>query len=129
MTAELTPLEEQVIAVSLSDPLSSLVRRGNFFLWFFGHRATSLPLANPRLEALRRYAILSRTSNQSLPQDECDHLTRAGYDAPQKEVIDRLIAPYRLQHNFRVRAGNLVRRGAGNRAPGRPPTPSSRRPD
>lgn len=124
MANELTPLEEQVIAVSLVDRRSSLLPRSHIFLWFFGHRATSLPLANSRLEALRRYAILSRTSKNDLPQDECDRLILAGYDAPQKEAIDRLIAPYRLQHNFRVLAGSFVRRGAENRTPGRlPPSP------
>lgn len=120
MADELTPLEKQVIAVSLGDPRSSLMPRSNVFLWFFGHRVTSLPLANPRLEALRRYAILSRTSKQSLPQDECDRLCHAGYDARQKEAIDRLIAPHRMHNNFRVRVGSFVRRRAGNRAPDSP---------
>jgi len=124
MANELTPLEEQVIAVSLGDRRSSLTPRSSFFLWFFGHRARSLPLANPRLEALRRYAILSRTSKQGFPQDECDRLVQAGYDAPQKEAIDRLIAPYRLQHDFRVCDRSFARRRAENRTPGRlPPSP------
>ena len=123
MANELTALEEQVVAVSLGDPLSSLMVRSNIFLWFVGHRSRSLPLANPRLEALRRYAILSRTSNQALPQDECDRLVLAGYDAQQKEAIDLLIAPHRQQHDFRVRAGSFARRGADNRAPGRLPSP------
>lgn len=121
MADELTPLEKQVIALSLGDPRSSLMPRSNVFLWFFGHRATSLPLANPRLEALRRYAILSRTSKQTPPQDECDRLCRAGYDSRQKEAIDRLIAPHRMQNSFRVRVGSVVWRRAENRAPGRPP--------
>lgn len=120
MADELTPLEKQVIAVSLGDPRSSLMPRSNIILWFFGHRATSLPLANPRLEALRRYAILSRTSKQSLPSGECDRLCQAGYDARQKEAIDRLIAPHRMQNDFRVRVGSSVRRRAENRAPGCP---------
>jgi len=118
MADELTPLEKQVIALSLGDPHSSLMPRSNIFLWFFGHRVTSLPLANPRLEALRRYAILSRTSKQSLPSSECARLCHAGYDARQKEAIDRLIAPHRMQNNFRVRVGSFVRRRAENRAPG-----------
>lgn len=120
MADELTPLEKQVIALSLGDPRSSLMPRSHIFLWLFGHRATSLPLANPRLEALRRYVILSRTSKQALPQDECDRLCHAGYDSRQKEAIDLLIAPHRMQDNFRVRVGSLARRRAENRAPGRP---------
>lgn len=119
MADELTLLEKQVIALSLGDPHSSLIPRSNFCLWFLGHRATSLPLANPRLEALRRYAILSRTSKQALPQDECDSLHRAGYDSRQKDAIDRLIAPHHMQNSFRARVGGFVRRRAKNRAPDR----------
>lgn len=123
MADELTPLEKQVIALSFGDPRSSLVPRSNISLWFFGHRATSLPLANPRLEALRRYAILSRTSMQTLPQNECDRLRHAGYDSRQKEAIDRLIVPH-TQNNFCARVGRLVRLRAENRAPGLLPPPT-----
>ncbi|WP_168707912.1 MipA/OmpV family protein [Sphingopyxis sp. PAMC25046] len=123
MADELTPLEKQVIALALGDTRSSLMPRRNIFFWLFGHRATSLPLANPRLEALRRYAILRRTSKQALPQDECDRLCRAGYDSRQKETIDRLVAPNHMQNHFRVRTGYFVRRRAKDRAPGLlPPT-------
>ena len=121
MADELTPLEKQVIALSLGDPRSSVMPHSTIFLWLFGHRATSLPLANPRLEALRRYAILRRTAKQALPQDECDRLRRAGYDSIQKEAIDRLIVPHHSQNSFRARAGGFVRRRAENRAPGRLP--------
>jgi outer membrane protein len=131
MADELTPLEKQVIALSLGDRRSSLVPRSHIFLWFFGYRATSLPLANPRLEALRRYAILSRTSKQGLPQDECDRLCRAGYDSRQKKAIDGLIAPHRIQNNFASASTALPgaarktgRRAAPSRSQARRPDPS-----
>ncbi|MDK2760016.1 MAG: MipA/OmpV family protein [Sphingopyxis sp.] len=121
MSHEIAALERQVIALSLDDPLSSLMKKNRLICWIFGDSATSLPLANARLEALRRYAILSRVFGVVPTGRERERLDRLGFDRRQMEMIDALLAPHRHRNRFRARVGNMLRRRAGHRTPGSPP--------
>jgi len=51
------------------------------------------PLASPRLEALRRYAVLRRLHGVRMADAEREALAAAGYVPDQIAAIDRLIAP------------------------------------
>lgn len=95
MSEELTPLERAVIALSCKDPVSSLRvnrKRG----WILGLPAGPLPLANPRLEALRRYAILHRVRGAGI-EAEREKLRETGFSSQKIEEIDDLVDPSR-QH-------------------------------
>lgn len=108
MSEELTPLERAVVALSCKDPVSSLRlnrrRRG----WILGLPTGPLPLANPRLEALRRYAILRRVHGAARVEAERKRLHEAGFDDPKIEAIDDLVDPSRRARRPRPEpAGNL----------------------
>jgi outer membrane protein len=86
----LSTIEWMVIALSRHDPLSSLKLPGNASFRLFGTR-TYLPLANPRLEALRRYAILLRFQGHGLAAVEHERICAAGYDPRQVNAIVQLV--------------------------------------
>lgn len=90
----LTSLELTVIALSHRDPVSSVKPRGRLFSALFGTQSR-LALANPRLEALRRYVVLFRLEDS--PPDEAGQALRdAGYTSRQIEEIDgRITLPSR----------------------------------
>lgn len=84
----LTPLERAVIDLSRKDPLWSLARRSGVAIWLLGRRHDAQPLANPRLEALRRYAILRRQNRDG--GQVAGVLRESGYSPAQIAAIDRL---------------------------------------
>lgn len=86
----LTIIERVVIALAQRDPPSSLVPRRHIVRQIFGD-GTCPALAAPRLEALRRYAILRRVHGTALARLERDQLLAAGFDDLQLSKIDRLI--------------------------------------
>jgi outer membrane scaffolding protein for murein synthesis (MipA/OmpV family) len=88
----LTTIDLAVIALARLDPRSSLKSPRRLFVRLFGVRVHP-PLASPRLEALRRYAILRRLHGALIAADEQESLRVAGYEASQIEAIDRLVAP------------------------------------
>lgn len=76
-----TPLERAVIEVARSDDPISLSRRRPLLRLaeaLFGFRFFT-DLANARLEALRRFAILARAKGDDLPQEEIDRFLAAGF--------------------------------------------------
>lgn len=89
----LTKLERLVIHIARSDGIDSLAQpeRGNRFTrWLF--RADRLnPLADPRLEALRRYAVLLRLHGDAMPADEARRLLDAGFARETRNEIDQLV--------------------------------------
>lgn len=103
MPHNLTPLEKRVIAMSIGDLPESLMQQSRLVRWFRGEGTDPLPLANPRLEALRRYAILYRTHGQALGEQERQRLAEAGFSARSIEEVHRLMAPY---HDRLPPAGN-----------------------
>jgi hypothetical protein len=93
--ATLSPLEWLAVALSRRDGLSSLRQPGPLATavaaLFGGHRATRL--ADPRLEALRRIAVLSRHYGYAVPSEEVRRFLAAGFSPEQYElVVDSLSA-------------------------------------
>jgi len=75
------PIERSVIALAAHDtqwsvrPRSLIVR---FVEALFGFHPAN-PLADPRLEALRRFAVLARIARGALPAAEIDAFIAAGF--------------------------------------------------
>jgi len=89
----LAPLERQVILLARSDRASSLRQPGRIDAalgWLFGWKPAS-KLADPRLEALRRYAVTFRLRGDALPAMETDRLLGAGFAVQAIGEIRRMI--------------------------------------
>lgn len=87
--ARLSPLEWSVVALSRRDPLSSLRSPGRIAIAMgdvFGTRRTSR-LACPRLEALRRIAVLSWHRGFAVHAREVTAFTNAGFTLDQYELL------------------------------------------
>ena len=85
------PLEQTVIALAEADPVASLGTpsrfSGLFERWFgFGRHN---PLADERLEALRRFAVLARVAAGVLPADEVRRFIAAGFSLAQARALQR----------------------------------------
>lgn len=92
----LTAIERATVALSLGDPIASVKPQGWFSrsglsILLFGPRRTFM-LANPRLEALRRYAVLFRHADPEAAAAR-QSLREGGYSAGQIGEIDRRSAP------------------------------------
>ncbi|MBC3941099.1 MipA/OmpV family protein [Sphingomonas albertensis] len=87
----LTNIELVVIGLARADPVSSCVPRRSLVRRIFGGHVHQ-PLAAPRLEALRRYAILRRVHGAALAEAEHVKLRLAGFDDPQISEINRLVS-------------------------------------
>ena len=90
--------ERDIVRMSLQDGRSSLADIGRLVrigMWLGGVRRKG-GLANPRLEALRRYAILYRLNGQGLEASEELAMDRAGFDArgigEVRRIVDRHVA-------------------------------------
>jgi hypothetical protein len=85
------PLELKVIALAEADPVASIGSPTRFRLFFerwFGFKLPR-PLANDRLEALRRFAVLSRVSDGRLPAEEVRNFLTAGFSLLQARTVQR----------------------------------------
>jgi hypothetical protein len=95
----LAPLERDVLLISRSDTRSSL--RSSGLLAQVGKRLLGIAppnrLADSRLEALRRFAILLRHKRERLPGAEEARLLEAGFTSEQLEDVLRLVARERPQ--------------------------------
>lgn len=108
MSEELTPLERAVVALSRSDSIASLRPKNRRRGWILAWRTDPLPLANPRLEALRRYAVLCRLRGAARVEAERALLREAGFSSQTIEEIDDLIDPSpQRRRTQRQPAGNL----------------------
>ena len=82
-------LEWSVIQLARVDGLSTLRepgRLGRFFNWLAGLRGNP-KLANQRLEALRRIAVLSWHYGFSVPGDDVADFIAAGFTTEQYELL------------------------------------------
>lgn len=87
--ADFTPLEWSIIRLSRVDSLSTLREPGRFhrFInWLMG-RNGSPELANPRLEALRRIAVLSWHYGFTVPGDDVADFLSEGFSPDQYELL------------------------------------------
>lgn len=85
----LSALEWSVVALAAKDPLSSLRTPGRMAVAMgalFGDRRRSA-LADPRLEALRRIAVLSRHQGYTVAPTEIRAFVAAGFSEDQYELI------------------------------------------
>lgn len=88
-TPEYSALEWSVIRLAQGDRLSSLHPPGmlrRFMAWLTGIES-SPTLANPRLEALRRMAVLSWHYGFVVPGDEIAEFSAAGFSQDQYELM------------------------------------------
>lgn len=90
----LTASERNVISLSLKDPVWSIAPSGRLrraLNWVFDIRRPN-PLADARLEALRRFAVLVHRFGDRLDCAEADRLAMAGYSPRQIRAALRHIA-------------------------------------
>ena len=91
--ARLSALEWSVVALARRDRLSSLRRPGRLALamrTLFGGSA-DLPLADERLEALRRMAVWSWHHGYTVPTSEVRAFVAAGFSIEQYELLQTSI--------------------------------------
>lgn len=85
----LSELERSVIALARRDGPSTLRQPGllsRMLEWVFGIKA-STQLADPKLEALRRIAVLSWRRGYSVPSAEVRAFLSAGYSPAEYELV------------------------------------------
>lgn len=88
----LSPLEQAVVALAAFDHRRSVDPPGRldrFAQWLFG-QAMSTQMADGRLEALRRYAVLARINGGMLSQAERDRFLAAGFSVRSAAEVERL---------------------------------------
>jgi outer membrane protein len=117
MTEHLTPLERRAIRLSCSDPAWSLKPQSNFARWARG-RFGPLPFANERLEALRRYVVLSRRHSATLSRQQIILLSDADLDQETLQQVDQILACTPLAQASRGRSPRSRHRPMAN-----PPAP------
>ncbi len=93
-TGRFAPLELQVIRLAEADPVVSIgapSRFADFFARWLGIERPR-PLADNRLEALRRFAVLARVTGGRLPVEEVRHFLAAGFTRFQARLLQRRAA-------------------------------------
>ena len=88
-TTGFSPLEWSVIRLARVDSVSTLREPGrlrHFWQWLMG-RTGSPQLANERLEALRRMAVLSWHYGFTVPGDDVADFLSAGFSPDQYELM------------------------------------------
>ena len=92
--ASFGPLELKVISLAEADPIASIgapSRFAAFFERWFGIERPR-PLADSRLEALRRFAVLVRVTGGQLPGEEIGRFLAAGFTHLQARMLQRRAA-------------------------------------
>ena len=92
-TPYFNPLEWSVIRLARADSISTLRPAGRisrFFSWVMG-RSGGPELANEKLEALRRMAVLSWHYGFTVPGDDVASFISAGFSPDQYELMVRSI--------------------------------------
>lgn len=103
--AGLSGLEWSVVALARRDRMASLARPGRLSVALgsvFGAYRTSPHLADPKLEALRRMAVLSWHRGFSVPAAELKAFLRAGFSASQYETLLASISAARMRMKARA---------------------------
>jgi len=103
--AGLSALEWSVVALAQRDRISSLARPGRLSMALgsvVGAYRTSPHLADPKLEALRRMAVLSWHRGFSVPASELKAFLRAGFTASQYEALLASISAARMRMRARA---------------------------
>lgn len=93
-TARLSALEWSVVAMAEQDSVSSLREPGRFWSALnsmFG-MSRPTPLANDRLEALRRVAVLAWRHRWNVPKSELRAFVAKGFSLEQYELLQASIS-------------------------------------
>lgn len=90
--AGLTPLEWRAVAIGMQDAdhgIAPAPRRGRLgkLLAFLGAARTGLPLADSRLEALRRFAYAARRTGGRVADAVVQPLLDLGFATPQLATV------------------------------------------
>lgn len=97
-TVELSALERRVVELARDDRLETL-RPARKQSWLgrlvFGPQLPSPSLANPRLEALRRLAVMAWHHGYQLPSSVLREAQDAGYSEAQAGAVVDLVAELR----------------------------------
>ena len=99
--ARLTALEWSIVAIAQRDSLRSLREPGRVLgalASLFGI-ARVRPLANERLEILRRVAVLAWHYRWNVPKSELQAFLAAGFSTDQYELLQASIATARAARN------------------------------
>jgi hypothetical protein len=102
----LSALEWQVVALAQHDRLSTLSQPGRLSVALgavFGGQRPNPRLADPRLEALRRLAVLAWHRGYTLPPSELTAFHEAGFTADQLETLLASISRGRAALNMGTR--------------------------
>lgn len=102
--ARLSPLEWSVVAIARGDRLSSLRHPGRLSMALgsvFGSR-TNPRLADPKLEALRRLAVLSWHHGFQVPASAVKAFLAAGFTTDQYETMLASISAARMNATPRM---------------------------
>lgn len=102
----LTELERSVIGLARGDGLSTLRKPGRLsraLELLFGVRISPM-LADPRLEALRRVAVLSWRRGYAIPSVEVKAFVAAGYSPAHYELVVDTISAAKLSESRRPQA-------------------------
>lgn len=103
----LAALDWLVVALAERDGLSSLREPGRIASALgrlFGSGRTGSRLADPRLEALRRFAVFAWTHGYNLPASEFAAFGAAGFTPDQADVLLTSVVGRRAARNGRRRA-------------------------
>jgi hypothetical protein len=101
--ADFSHLEWSVVALASAEPMSSLRGPGLFaglLSSLFGIRTVS-GLADPKLEALRRAAVMAWHNGYTVPTHEVNAFLEAGYTVEQYEALQTRIGRERSEINGR----------------------------
>ena len=101
--AGFSALEWSVVMLARHDRPSSLREPGRFQK-FLGHifgESFNRRLADPKLEALRRMAVLTWHHSYSVPKREIQAFFAAGFSADHYELLGKRIAEVHLARLFR----------------------------
>lgn len=100
----LSALEWSVVALARQDRMASLGQPGRMSIALgkvFGTRRHNPHLADPRLEALRRIAVLTWHRGFSIPSSEVKAFLRAGFTPGQYEMLATSIGTERSRRAAR----------------------------
>lgn len=103
--ASFSPLEWSVVALAERDPLSSLRTPGRMAMALgslFGDRPNP-KLADPKLEALRRLAVLTWHHGFQVAQSAVRGFLEAGFSAQQYELLTGSIVSARVKRRRQSR--------------------------
>lgn len=102
--SELTALEWAVVDLAQQDHLASVQRPGavaRFLRWLAGAPAKT-SLSSPRLEALRRMAVLSWHYGYTVPGEDVRDFVAAGFTLDHYELLVDSISVARAARNRRA---------------------------